>query len=55
MPHILVGYVYVSDLSDAQTVMDQLEGWFNDYNENSPHKGLTMRSPRQFLKEVRSM
>ena len=48
-------YVYVSDLPDAQTVMAQLEGWFNDYNENAPHKGLKMRSPWQFLKETGSM
>lgn len=45
-------YVYVSDLSDASTVMAQLQGWFDDYNENAPHKGLKMRSPRQFLREV---
>ena len=45
-------YVYVSDLSDAQTVMGQLPLWFKDYNENAPHKGLKMRSPRQFLSEI---
>lgn len=45
-------YVYVSDLSDAQTVMGLLPLWFRDYNENAPHKGLKMRSPRQFLSEM---
>ena len=45
-------YVYVSDLSDAQTVMGQLALWFKDYNENAPHKGLKMRSPKQFLSEM---
>jgi len=45
-------YVYVSDCSDAQTVMAQLPVWFNDYNENAPHKGLKMRSPKQFLREL---
>jgi putative transposase len=45
-------YVYVSDLSDAQTVMRQLPLWFKDYNENAPHKGLKMRSPMQFLSEM---
>lgn len=45
-------YVYVSDLSDAQTVMQQLPFWFEDYNENAPHKGLKMRSPKQFLRET---
>ncbi len=47
-------YVYLSDLSDAQTVMAQLQGWFDDYNENAPHKGLRMRSPRQFLSEMKA-
>ena len=45
-------YVYVSDLTDAQTVMAQLSLWFKDYNENAPHKGLKMRSPKQFLREI---
>jgi putative transposase len=41
-------YVYLADISDAETVLRQLDGWFHDYNENAPHKGLKMRSPRQF-------
>jgi transposase InsO family protein len=41
-------YVYLADVSDAQTVLAQLDGWFEDYNENHPHKGLKMLSPRQF-------
>ena len=44
-------YVYVSELPDAQTVLAQLPLWFNDYNENAPHKGLKMMSPRQFLRK----
>ena len=44
-------YVYVSELTDAHTVMEQLPMWCKDYNENAPHKGLRMRSPRQFLSE----
>lgn len=43
--------VYVSELTDAHTVMEQLPLWFKDYNEHAPHKGLRMRSPRQFLRE----
>ncbi len=43
-------YVWVSDLSDAQMVMRQLPGWFEDYNERAPHKALQMRSPRQYIK-----
>jgi transposase InsO family protein len=41
-------YVYVNDVRDAQTVLAQLDGWFCDYNEVHPHKGLKMLSPRQF-------
>lgn len=43
-------YVYVHDRPDAWTVMAQLPGWFEDYNENHPHKGLRMRSPREFIR-----
>ncbi len=46
-------YVWVGDLRDARMVMEQLAGWFNDYNEKAPHKGLKMRSPRQYLKELK--
>ena len=45
-------YAYVSDLSDAQTVLAQLPTWFDDYNEHAPHKGLKMNSPRQFLRKL---
>jgi len=44
-------YVYLTNLSSAQAVMEQLHGWFEDYNNHAPHKGLNMRSPRQFLRE----
>lgn len=44
-------YVYVNDLPDAQTVLAQLPLWFNDYNDNAPHKGLNMNSPRQFMRQ----
>jgi hypothetical protein len=26
----------------------QLPGWFEDYNEFAPHKGLRMKSPSEF-------
>jgi len=45
-------YVWSGDLSSAITVMGQLEKWFQDYNENAPHKGLKMLSPRQFRREM---
>ena len=41
-------FVYLADVSDAATVMRQLSGWFHEYNENHPHKGLKMLSPREF-------
>lgn len=45
-------YVYVHDRPDARTVMAQLAAWFEDYNEEHPHKGLRMRSPREFIRSV---
>jgi putative transposase len=44
-------YVWLSDLSNALTVMDNLPSWFDDYNERAPHQGLKMKSPRQFISE----
>lgn len=46
-------YVWLGDLSCAQRVMEQLPGWFEDYNENAPHKGLNMMSPRQYIRTSR--
>jgi len=44
-------YVYMHDLPDATSVMEQLPFWFEDYNENHPHKGLKMLSPREFRRK----
>lgn len=41
-------YVYFGDVDSAATVLAALPRWFADYNENHPHKGLNMLSPRQF-------
>ena len=41
-------YVYVNNLPDAVTVMEQLPKWFEDYNEVAPHRGLKMQSPREY-------
>ena len=41
-------YVYVNDRPDAASVMRQLHIWFEDYNEEAPHSGLKMLSPREF-------
>ena len=43
-------YVYVADLSSAEKIIEGLPGWFDDYNNNAPHKGLKMFSPRAFLR-----
>ena len=45
-------YVWVNELPSANTVLNNLGKWFNDYNEHAPHKGLKMLSPRQFLRKV---
>jgi transposase InsO family protein len=41
-------YVRVNPLPDAAAALGQIAGWFEDYNENHPHSGLRMRSPREF-------
>lgn len=43
-------YVRVNTLPDAITALGQITGWFEDYNENHPHSGLKMRSPREFIR-----
>jgi len=43
-------YIYIKDRPDALTVMAHLPKWFEDYNENHPHKGLKMRSPREHIR-----
>ena len=41
-------YVHVTPLPDAATVLRLIAGWIEDYNDNHPHSGLKMRSPREF-------
>jgi transposase InsO family protein len=41
-------YASIHVLPDARTVMGLLPSWFEDYNEYHPHKGLKMRSPREY-------
>lgn len=48
-------YVHVSDCPDARTVMKKLCTWFEDYNEHHPHKGLRMKSPREFIRLEKTM
>lgn len=42
-------YVQVTPFPDAQTLLGLIESWIEDYNENHPHSGLKMRSPRQVI------
>jgi putative transposase len=41
-------FVYLCFLETAEAVMLQLPNWLQDYNENHPHKGLKMLSPREY-------
>ena len=43
-------YASLDKLGNMHDVMSKLAGWFEDYNENAPHQGLKMMSPRQFLR-----
>lgn len=43
-------YVRVRPLPDAATALAQIAGWIEDYNENHPHSGLRMRSPREYIR-----
>ena len=45
-------YVRVSPLPDAGNALKLIAGWFEDYNENHPHSGLKMRSPREFRRAL---
>jgi transposase InsO family protein len=42
-------YVRVNPKPNAQSVIDQLPGWFAHYNEVHPHRALRYRSPREFI------
>ncbi|RYF00517.1 MAG: hypothetical protein EOO77_33925 [Oxalobacteraceae bacterium] len=48
-------YVFVNDLASAADVRAQLAAWFDDYNENAPHKGLKMMAPREYLRSLNSV
>ena len=42
-------HVNITPLPDALTVLGSIAGWFEDCNDNHPHAGLKMRSPRAFI------
>lgn len=41
-------YVHMNPLHDARSVLEKIPEWFQDYNEYHPHKGLKMKSPREY-------
>jgi putative transposase len=41
-------YVDGAELRDAESVLAQLSGWFDDYNTRAPHSALGMRSPAEY-------
>jgi putative transposase len=41
-------YVESADLWSAASVIEQIQGWFDDYNEVAPHSALGMKSPREY-------
>jgi transposase InsO family protein len=43
-------YARIQPRPDALTVLQQLSVWLDDYNESHPHRGLRMRSPREFIR-----
>jgi putative transposase len=45
-------YVRVSPLPNADQALSLIAIWFEDYNENHPHSGLKMRSPREFRAQL---
>ena len=42
-------YVQLTPIPDGRTALGLIGGWIEDYNENHPHSGLKMRSPREFI------
>ena len=43
-------YARIQPRPDALTVLQHLPAWIDDYNENHPHRGLRMRSPRELIR-----
>jgi putative transposase len=43
-------YTRIQPRPDATTVLQMLPSWIDDYNQNHPHSGLQMRSPREFIR-----
>lgn len=48
-------YVEGAMLWDAKSVLEQVPGWFEDYNQRAPHSALGMLSPRQYREKCRQL
>lgn len=48
-------YVALHRLDHPQVVLEQLPEWFKDYNENHPHKGLKMMSPKEYRQSLTNL
>jgi putative transposase len=44
-------YVRVNPIPNAQTALDQIDNWIEDYNEIHPHSRLGYRSPREYIRD----
>jgi putative transposase len=45
-------YVYPARLDSGPELLSMLNGFFEDYNEFAPHKGLKLKSPREYLRSI---
>ena len=45
-------YVAMKYVPTATHVMSKLAEWFEDCNERAPHKGLGMKSPREYISSM---
>lgn len=45
-------YVYTSDCYSADSVLEMLPSWINDYNEVAPHSALGMLSPMEYIRKI---
>ena len=48
-------YVAGGDLSSAQRILEQIDGWIRDYNTFAPHSSLGMKSPAEFRREQQTL
>ena len=47
-------YAYVHELPSAAAVLAAVPQWVTDYNESHPHRGLGMKSPREYRAATRA-